>query len=179
MPKLTTKLTRNLVHAITNIRGYQYEQVKKFAADKKKKKILEIGSGPLVNGKWHYSTKQFFDETNDFTQSDIVKSFGHPIVDVTKMKYKNEFDIVMCLNVLEHVYEFQKAVTNIHAALKKGGTAVIAVPVMYPLHDEPGDYWRFTEHTLHKLFSDFKIVNFSYNGKREFPYTYYFEAKKK
>lgn len=170
---------RSLVHAVTNIRGYQYKQVSKFAEGKKNKKILEIGSGPLVKGKWHYSTEHLFDKSNDFFKSDIVKSFGHPIVDVTKMKYKNEFDIILCVNVLEHVYEYEKAVKNIHAALKKGGTAIIAVPFIYPLHDEPGDYWRFTEHTLRKVFSEFRIKHFTYNGKRQFPYTYYFEAVKK
>jgi len=80
--------------------------------------------------------------------------------------------------VLEHVYNFQLAVKNIYKALKNGGIAVIGVPMFYPLHDEPWDYWRFSEHALQKIFSDFKIINFSHNGKREYPFTYYFEAKK-
>lgn len=169
---------RKLTHAITNIRGYQYKQVKLFASGKKELEILEIGSGPLVKGKYHYSTKHLFDSNNHFIQSDIVKSFGHPIIDVTKMKYKNRFDVVLCLNVLEHVYDYQKAIDNIYSALKKGGTAIVAVPAFYPLHDEPGDYWRFTEHALKKLFKSYKLKKFKYNGKREYPFTYYFEATK-
>lgn len=178
MNKVVTNIARGTVHKVTNIRGYQYAQVKKFAKEKTGKKILEIGSGPLVKGKYHYSTRHLFDDQNDFTQSDIVKKFGHPIIDVTKMEYSDKYDIILCLNVLEHVYEFQQAVENIHKALKKGGVAIVAVPMFYPLHDEPGDYWRFTEHTLRKLFADFRIIRFSYNGKREYPFTYYFEAVK-
>lgn len=177
--KRIVNIAKSIVHKVTNIRGYQYKQVGYFAEKKKKLKILEIGSGPLVKGKYHYSTKHLFDDSNEFIQSDIIKSFGHPIIDVTTMKYRNEFDVILCLNVLEHVFDFQSAVDHIYAALKKGGVAIIAVPVFYPLHDEPGDYWRFTEHSLKLMFSNFKITKFVHNGKREYPYTYYFEAVKK
>lgn len=179
MSKTITKVARSAIHAVTNIRGYQYAQVEKFAKGKNNKEILEIGSGPLVKGKYHYSTRHLFSDNNNFIQSDIIESFGHPIIDVTTMKYRNKFDVILCLNVLEHVFDYQSAIKNMHTALKKGGVAVIAVPMFYPLHDEPGDYWRFTEHTLKKLFADFRIKNFKYNGKREFPFTYYFEAVKK
>lgn len=167
-----------MLHTLTDIRRYQYRQAARFAKGKKNQAILELGSGKAVRGKYYYSTKHLFDASNDFQQTDIDKSFGHPIVDATTMNYKNQFDIIMCLNVLEHVYEFQKAVNNIHAALKPGGTAVIAVPVFYPLHDEPGDYWRFTEHSLKKLLADFKRIELRHNGKREFPFSYYVEATK-
>lgn len=178
MSKVATSVIKRFVHKVTNIREYQYSHVKKFAKNKINKNILEVGSGPLVKGKYNYSTKHLFDEKNNFIQSDIIKSYGHPIVDLTKMKYKNEFDIILCLNVLEHVYDFHLAVKNMHKALKKGGVAVIAVPMFYPLHDEPWDYWRFSEHALRKIFSDFKIIKFAQNGRREYPFTYYLEAKK-
>lgn len=172
------KLIRPIVHTVTNIRRYQYKQVAQYAKGVHGKKILELGSGPLENGKYTYSAQHLFSNDNEFLQSDIVEKFGHRIVDVTTMDFKDEFDIVICLNVLEHVYEFEAAVANIHEALKPGGSALIAVPVMYPLHDEPGDYWRFTEHALRKIFSKYEIQNFKHNGKREFPFTYYFEAIK-
>lgn len=173
-----SKIARTVVHTVSNIRPYQYKQVKKFAAGLQNKKILELGSGKPVNGKYSYSAIHLFDKNNDFLQTDINKKFGHKVVDVTTMKYKDEFDIILCLNVLEHVYEYEKAIQNMYKALKKSGTAVVAVPVIYPLHDEPGDYWRFTEHALRKLFSDFKKVELRYRGKRQFPFTYYLEATK-
>lgn len=173
-----SKIARSAVHLVTNIRPYQYKQTSKFAKGLKNKKILELGSGIPVRGKYHYSAKHLFDDSNEFIQTDINKDFGHQVLDATKMKNKDEFDVILCLNVLEHVYEFQKAVDNIHRALKKGGVAVVAVPTIYPLHDEPGDYWRFTEHALRKMFSDFKKIEIRYRGKRQFPFTYYLEATK-
>jgi SAM-dependent methyltransferase len=175
---MANQLTRTVVHLLTNIRRWQYRQVEQFAKGQNNKRILELGSGPLVHGRYYYSTKHLFDDDNDFTQSDIVKRFGHKIIDVTTMKFNNEFDIVLCLNVLEHVYDYQKAIDNIYTALKKGGVAVVAVPTFYPLHDEPADYWRFTEHALRKMFSGYKNVTISHNGKRQYPFTYYLEATK-
>lgn len=171
-------LGRILANQATGIRRYHNTKVKQFARGKKHKHILELGSGIKRNGYYYYSMKRFFDDSNDFLQTDINKDFGHQILDVTKMKHQEEFDIILCLNVLEHVYDFQKAIDNMYKALKKNGTAVIAVPTFYPLHDEPGDYWRFTEHALRKMLGDFRKVKLEHKGMRQYPSTYYIEAKK-
>lgn len=175
---MSKRLGRAVTHLLTNMRGYQYHQVAEFAVGKKRKKILELGSGPLVKGTYHYSTKHLFDDSNNFTQSDIIKDFGHPLIDATTMKFQSEYDIILCLNVLEHVFEYEKAINKIWTALRPRGTALISVPTFYPLHDEPGDYWRFTEHALRKLLSEFKTIEMHHKGKREFPICYYIEAKK-
>lgn len=175
---LKKSIARKVVHLFVNPRGYYYKRVSAFAKNQKNKKILELGSGPLVKGKYFYSTKHLFESSNKFMQSDIIKDFGHPIIDITKVSYKNEFDIILCLNVLEHVYEYQKAIENMYRALKVGGKLIVVVPAFYPLHDEPHDYWRFTEHSLRKLFSGFSKVEITHKGKREFPQGYYLEIKK-
>lgn len=178
MSKLTKKIARALVHAVADPRKFYYRKVAEFADGLRGKHILELGSGPLVKGKYYYSTRHLFHDSNNFLQSDIVKDFGHTIVDATKMDYANKFDAVLCLNVLEHIYDHRLAVDNLHKSLKKGGTLLVAVPFAYPLHDEPADHWRFTEHTLRKLFSKFKQVDISYKGIREFPFGYFLTATK-
>ncbi len=160
------------------IRSYNNRCIRGFAAGVKNKKILEIGSGKMLHGRHYYSAKRFFDESNEFTQTDVNGKFGHRVLDVTKMSYSNKYDIIICMNVLEHVYGFQKAVENIRRALKKKGVAVIFVPGFYPLHDEPGDYWRFTEHSLKMLLSDFSKVRIMHSGLRQYPFAYYVEAVK-
>lgn len=171
-------LGRKIANRISGIRDYHNNKVKHFAQGKKGKKILEIGSGIKRDGYYYYSMKRFFNDSNDFLQTDVNKDFGHEVLDVTKMTYSNKFDIVLCLNVLEHVYDFQKAIDNVYRSLKKGGTAVIAVPTFYPLHDEPGDYWRFTEHALKRMLGAFKDVSIEHKGMKQYPYTYYIEATK-
>lgn len=172
------KIIRLAVHRLTNIRSFQHKKIAAFAKDKENLKILEIGSGKKIDGKYQFSFEGFFSEKNDFIQSDIVKEYGHPVVDITTMKYKEVFDVILCMNVLEHVYDYQKGINNIYKALKPNGTAVITVPFMYPLHDEPNDYWRFTEHSLRKLLGGFSNVKIAHNSKREAVFCYYIEAVK-
>ena len=55
--------------------------------------------------------------------------------------------------------------------MKDGGQLLVSVPFIYPLHDEPTDFWRFTEHAL-KIFSEYKILKIKTTGLRQFPTQY-------
>ena len=61
------------------------------------------------------------------------------------------FDTVALLDVLEHLPEPDRALGEIARTLAPGGRLLIHVPCMYPLHDEPYDYQRWTEHGLKLL----------------------------
>ena len=81
-----------------------------------------------------------------------------PGVDIVGSVYElpfndNEFDTVLCLSVLEHLEDPAKALLEIRRVLKLEGKIIISVPFMFPIHDAPGDYWRFTKFGLRKLFS--------------------------
>lgn len=82
------------------------------------------------------------------------------------------------MNVLEHVFDFHKAIENTYRALKPNGIAIIFIPVFYPFHDEPADYWRFTEHSMRKLLQSFSQITIKYLGIRQYPFAYYIEAAK-
>lgn len=171
-------ILKTLAHVFFRARQFNNRCIAHFAKQVQHKNIIEIGSGKMYRGEYTYSSKKYFDDTNTFLRSDINPDFGHSIVNVTKMSYREEFDVILCMNVLEHVYEFQEAIQNIYAALKKGGTVVVTLPVFYPLHDEPKDYWRFTEHALRELFKDFHTVKIIHYGIRQYPFAYYLEAIK-
>jgi SAM-dependent methyltransferase len=152
--------------------------LEKYCSRIRNKKILEIGSGKRVNGKLKYSVADYFRKnSNEIILSDINPRYGHKIVDITKSVPKG-FDVIICLNVLEHVFDFHNGVKNLHKSLKNNGQLMILVPAFYPLHDEPQDYWRFTEHSLKKLLSIFKKVQIEHYGKREYPFFYFVVATK-
>lgn len=69
----------------------------------------------------------------------------------------NSFDCVLLMGVLEHIEDPHKAIAEIHRILKPGGLLLFASPFVYPIHDYPGDYWRFTENGIRILFRDFEI----------------------
>jgi len=131
--------------------------------------VLEIGSGRQDLGAEAYSVRRFFEPTVEFVQSDVNPAFGHRVVDVTAMDLDAEFDLVICLYVLEHVYDVPAAVANLHRALRPGGRLLVAVPHVYPYHDEPGDFWRFTEHAIRRLFEEFTDVEIHHRGVRRLP----------
>lgn len=66
-------------------------------------------------------------------------------------------DVVIATEVLEHLEEPKRAIFEIKRVLKKGGFCIVSVPFIYPYHGEKdmGDYYKFTEEGLKKLFKNF------------------------
>lgn len=54
------------------------------------------------------------------------------------------FDTVISLNTLEHIYDAQFILKEMHRVLKAGGEAHITVPFMFRIHGHPDDYRRAT-----------------------------------
>jgi SAM-dependent methyltransferase len=65
----------------------------------------------------------------------------------------NSFETVYSSQVLEHIPRPWDAVKQIYRVLKKGGYAVVTVPHLSALHEEPYDFYRYTPHSLNYLFS--------------------------
>lgn len=62
------------------------------------------------------------------------------------------FDTVLMLDVLEHVREPEAALAESARVLRPGGRLLLIIPFAYPMHDQPHDYQRLTEHGLvHRL----------------------------
>lgn len=58
---------------------------------------------------------------------------------------RNCFNYIVCLNVLEHVYDSRFVLDELYRVLKPGGVLVIAVPFLYRIHGHPDDYSRHTD----------------------------------
>lgn len=55
---------------------------------------------------------------------------------------------VILKDVLEHVPGSEAALKEIGRVLETGGTLVLWMPFIYPIHDAPHDFQRYTEHGL-------------------------------
>lgn len=60
------------------------------------------------------------------------------------------FDTVVILEVLEHLQRPREALAEVRRVLTPGGRAIISMPFLYPLHDAPHDYQRYTRHGLER-----------------------------
>lgn len=79
------------------------------------------------------------------------------------LPFKNdEFDVVLCTNVLEHVSDFNKSVSELIRVLKPNGKLVISIPFLYPIHEAPYDFQRLTKFGFLRLITqnDLKILTF-------------------
>lgn len=61
------------------------------------------------------------------------------------------FDAIFCSQVLEHVADPLKVLQEFHRILKPGGVLLLSVPHLAYLHNEPHDYFRYTEFGLEYL----------------------------
>lgn len=63
-------------------------------------------------------------------------------------------DTVLLLEVLEHVRDAPGVLASIARVLKPGGLLLLSVPFLYPLHDAPHDYRRYTSYGLEAAVRD-------------------------
>jgi ubiquinone/menaquinone biosynthesis C-methylase UbiE len=70
------------------------------------------------------------------------------------------FDTILCTAVLEHLEEPARALAEANRLLRKGGYAIYSVPLFWHLHEEPRDFYRFTEYGLRYLFeqANFELI---------------------
>ncbi len=163
-----TDLSRHVAHRVLGNRQWLRGQLIELNASVAPSKVLEIGSGKPADGAYVYSMVDTFPEA-EFVMSDVNPDFGHKVVDVTDIPWTDEFDVVLCVSVLEHLLDPRAAASSIRACLRPDGIAAIAVPFVYPLHDEPADYWRFTEHGLREILGGFAQTEIRVRGPRKLP----------
>lgn len=76
--------------------------------------------------------------------SDFYKRIGKTSVtfgveDLTEINHKNKFDLIVSVDVMEHIVEDVKVFENFYAALKPGGILLINTPSIYggsDVHDD-------------------------------------------
>jgi len=100
--------------------------------------------------------------------------------DVSELK--NKYDKIICIAILEHVYDPFKAVNNLREMLKEQGIIFGYVPYLYHYHAPRDlkfqDYFRFSKDALSYLFKDFKSVElFPVRGRISTPFNILFAGR--
>ena len=76
------------------------------------------------------------------------------------------FDTVIALEILEHLYDPQRAIDRIFHILKPGGVCILSTRFFYRYHPDPEDHYRFTWDSLGYLFRKFRHVEVHHHGSR-------------
>lgn len=69
------------------------------------------------------------------------------------------FSMILCTEVLEHCMNPHQVIAEFYRILKPGGKLILTTRFIFPLHDVPYDYFRFTKYGLRMLCSRFADVS--------------------
>ena len=91
---------------------------------------------------------------------DIKQGKGVDVVaSIYKLPFEDKkFDNILCAEVLEHLHSPKEAIEEMKRVLKKEGLLILSTRFLFPLHDVPNDYYRFTKYGLRYLFRDWQII---------------------
>jgi len=126
-------------------------------------RLLDIGCGNKP-----YSI--FLNENIEHIGCDITQSSENKVdiicTATSILAENNSFDTVLCTQVLEHVEETDKMLSECFRVLKPGGKIILTCPMYWPLHEEPYDFFRFTKYGIKHIFekAGFGDLNIKENG---------------
>lgn len=91
---------------------------------------------------WNFSPTTEPDELVDLDRVDALP------------KFPKDCDVVLAINLLEHLYRPFDLLRSVCQALPSGGTLIVCTPFCYPIHPSPNDYWRIAPQAYEKFFSE-------------------------
>jgi len=129
--------------------------------DVKGKKVIEVGSYD-VNGSVR-SLIEFYKPAK-YIGVDIENGPGVDIVcnaeDLLEKFGKESFDIVISTELLEHVRDWRKVISNFKNICSPGGIILITTRSHgFGYHAYPHDFWRFEVEDMDEIFSDYKMLS--------------------
>ena len=122
-----------------------------------KNEVLFVGAGGDL--------EEIVRSQNEFKVVSIdIDSVRSPDIlgDISNTSFRDStFDTIIALEVFEHIKLPQKAIKEIYRILKPNGTLLLSIPFIFPIHDEPNDYQRWTLQGCRLLTHQFNNVKVS------------------
>jgi SAM-dependent methyltransferase len=130
-------------------------------------RLLDLGCGKIP----------LFEAYRDFVTDNVCADWGNSLhkndhldveCDLTKpLPFADgEFDTILLSDVLEHIPEPAQLWREMSRVLAPDGRILMNVPFFYWLHEQPYDYYRYTEYALQRLaeLADMRITHLSVIG---------------
>lgn len=124
------------------------------------KKVIEIGSYD-VNG----SIRSIIKSLNpaEYLGVDLEEGPGVDLVcgaeEILNCFHDEFFDVVISTEMIEHVLDWRKVISNIKKITKPDGIILLTTRSYgFPFHPSPTDFWRFEYEDMESIFSDCEIL---------------------
>ena len=93
-------------------------------------------------------------ESADFQKVDKVYAPSTYVCDLSSIPVEDaRFDYILLNQVLEHLPEPKSVLAELHRVLKPGGKMICTVPLFYEEHEQPYDFFRYTQYGLRHLYT--------------------------
>jgi SAM-dependent methyltransferase len=102
--------------------------------------ILDAGSGfgqydfYLANRNKNWKIKgvdvkqEQIDDCNNFFSRTGLNNVGFEVADLTRFSEPDKYDLILCVDVMEHIEEDVKVLKNYYKSMKKGGMLLVSTP---------------------------------------------------
>ncbi len=148
---------RKLFYKILNLMflrsWYVRKQLKKIRLKFQSKHIdiLDAGTGYAQYSYFMYKYLQpanilavdvkedWIEDCKAFFEKEKIKSVKFQVADLTEITFENQFDLIVCVDVMEHIVDDVIVFNNYYRALKPGGFLLINTPSVFggsDVHDD-------------------------------------------
>jgi SAM-dependent methyltransferase len=127
-------------------------------------KLIDLGCGDMPFRDLIKKKVDIYDSLDNFPSSPDV-TYQSDIQNMSVIKDET-YDCAICLEVLEHIPDVNRALSEINRIIKRGGIIIISVPHLSRLHDQPNDYYRFTKYGIEHLLraNGFEVIELHHKG---------------
>lgn len=109
--------------------------------------VLDIGSADGWLRAFLSPSASYISLDYPITALGLYRSLPEVFGDAASLPFADRtFSGVACYEVLEHVRQPEEVIAEIARVLIPGGVAELSMPFLYPVHDAPHDYQRWTRH---------------------------------
>ena len=146
-----------------NFRKYQFDLIKEFISGK----VAEIGPGNGILLEYyvdHCDKLDLFEPDKNLFSKLSYKFSNHKKITVINDELNtssNIYDVILYLDVLEHIEDYEKEILKAHNALKKGGYLLINVPAFQFLYSDfdkdVGHFRRYSKKDITNLCSNYNL----------------------
>jgi len=113
--------------------------------------VLDAGAGDCIYKELFHNVNY---ESADFCQVEKPYADVTYVCDLSNIPVEdNRYDLILCSQVLEHLPDPKKVLSELNRVLKPNGKLWLSAPFYYEEHEQPYDFFRYTQFGFKELLS--------------------------